>query len=152
MLNIIYFSNVSENTHRFVTRLIKEAAMQNITITADRLPIKGETITTNQDYILISPSYGTEKTGHVPPQIKTFLKNPNNRQYCVGVIGTGNINFGNEFAYAADALAHKLNIPLLHKFELSGFNKDIQQVQRLTQLNRATINQIVENHRKVTTA
>jgi protein involved in ribonucleotide reduction len=152
MLHIIYFSNVSENTHRFINRLTKEAEQNQTPVTTQRLPLKGAQPETTEDYILIAPSYGTDRNGHVPPQVKKFLSNPNNRKHCVGVIGAGNINFGDEYAAAADAISHKLQIPILYKFELSGFHKDTNMVLRLAQLDQHTINQISEKNRKANAA
>lgn len=151
MLHLVYFSNVSENTHRFITRLTHEADQANQPISSTRLPIQGEQPVITEDYILIAPSYGTDKNGHVPPQVKKFLANADSRHHCVGVIGAGNINFGDEFAVSGDVLAHKLQVPLLYKFELSGFHKDTRMLLRLIELDREAIQEISEkNTRKVT--
>lgn len=124
MLDLVYFSNVSNNTHRFVTHL--EWATGDI----HRVPIKGEFEgQISNPYVLICPSYGDEKNGHVPPQVRKFLNQLENRKNCVGVIGSGHINFGDEFAKAGDILATKLRVPLLYKFELAGTQHDIERVR-----------------------
>ena len=101
------------------------------TLNVKRIPIKGETITADKPYILVCPAYGSEKQGHVPPQVKKFLNNETTRNNCVGIIGTGNINFGDEFAAAGTLLSVKLNVPLLHVFELAGFDTDINFIYTL---------------------
>lgn len=133
MLDLIYFSNVSENTHRFANTMqtIIEEAEQKINI--KRIPIKGESITTDKPYILVCPAYGSGKQGHVPPQVKKFLNDETTRNNCVGVIGTGNINFGDEFAAAGTLLSAKLNVPLLHVFELAGWDTDMAYIHTLLQ-------------------
>ena len=148
MLHIAYFSNESENTHRFIKRLLPyaEAADQPISVT--RLNIKGEQPKLHEDYILIVPSYGTERTGHTPPQVKKFLTDETTRNHCVGVIGTGNINFGEEYAVAGDVVSLKLQVPLLYKFELSGFPNDTETVLRLAALDRNLIKNISEKNQK----
>lgn len=148
MLHIAYFSNESENTHRFIQRLTTHAETLSQPISTTRLNIKGDQPIVNEDYILIVPSYGTERTGHTPPQVKKFLNDENTRMHCVGVIGAGNINFGDEYAAAGDVLSLKLQVPLLHKIELSGFPKDTDIVFRLANLDRQTIKNISEKNQK----
>lgn len=123
MLEIIYFSNFTNNTHRFIEKLNWENKTH-------RIPVRGnltETLTTNP-YVLICPSYGEKQHGHVPPQVRKFLTNPDNRKNCVGVIGAGNINFGPEYARSGDVISFKLKIPLLYKFELAGTTEDYEKI------------------------
>lgn len=105
---LVYFSNVSENTHRFVNRMA---------LRAYRIPLKGDLIVT-EPYVLITPTYGNH--GEVPKQTANFLNDLNNRNLLCGVIGSGNQNFGVNFAMAAEIISKKCQIPLLYKFELSG--------------------------------
>lgn len=118
---IVYFSNLTENTHRFVTNLQWDKTL--------RIPIKGEMVDlVEEPFVLICPSYGSLSSGHVPPQVKKFLSVPEHRNFCVGVIGAGNINFGEEYAMAGDVISRKLNIPHLYRFELAGNTKDLEIV------------------------
>jgi protein involved in ribonucleotide reduction len=137
MLNLIYFSNITGNTHRFITRLIDNTD-EPLNIT--RIPIQGRPPVTDEDYILLTPSYGTERNNHVPPQVKNFLVDADTRNHCVGVIGSGSMNFGHEYAAAGHAIAQKLNKPLLHKMELSGFDHDLITVQKLLSYTPQQIN------------
>lgn len=148
MLHVAYFSNESENTHRFIQRLQAYAEEMGQPIAATRLNLRGEQPNVNEDYILIVPSYGTARNAHTPPQVKKFLSDENTRNHCVGVIGTGNMNFGNEYAVAGDVVSLKLNVPLLYKLELSGLPKDTNMVFRLSELDRARIKTISEKTQK----
>ena len=122
MLHIVYFSNVTNNTARFVEKLEWGSST--------RIPIKGNfEEELPHSYVLIVPSYGTMDTGHVPPQVRKFLQKFDNRKNCVGIIGTGNMNFGEEYAMAGDVIAEKLKVPMLYRLELAGTTKDITQVQ-----------------------
>ena len=144
MLNLIYFSNVSENTHRYITRLAEET-LEHINI--QRIPINSNNpsqLDTTNPYILLTPSYGNARNEHVPHQVKKFLTNPVNRQHIVGVIGTGNLNFGAEYAAAATMISRKLNTPVLQKLELSGTHKDIHTTQKLLQLTPHQIQTIAQ--------
>lgn len=155
MINLVYFSNVSENTERFIKFL--KTYMKTVNNTSDelktfRIPVSTNEIDTftipEEDYILIVPSYGTERNGHVPHQVKKFLKSEDNRKTCIGVIGTGNMNFGKEYAVSADVISKKLHVPILHKFELSGMDKDYRTVSKIVHLDKQTINEIAEKHSK----
>jgi protein involved in ribonucleotide reduction len=142
--HIVYFSNLTNNTHRFTEKLQKHLRLHGQEIRTHRIPIKttDQQPQINHNYILICPAYGTQRNNHVPPQVKKFLTNPDNRAYCTGIIGAGNLNFGIEYAAAGHVLANKLLQPLLHTFELAGFDTDIQKVSEIL-TERATALQII---------
>jgi len=143
MVHLVYFSNVSENTHRFMERLVSSGVAEGVPVSAIRLPLKGEQPVIAEDYVLVVPAYGTERNNHIPPQVKKFLADATTRSHCVGVVGTGNINFGEEYAVSGDILSHKLQVPLLWKFELSGFDEDISMMLRICQLTRESIAELL---------
>lgn len=123
MLDIVYYSGVTNNTHRFVEALNWEGNVYRIPILGN----KNFTVTT--PYVLICPAYGEAHHGHVPPQVRKFLKNEEERNLCVGAIGSGNINFGYEFAAAGKMIANKLGVPFLYGFELAGTTTDREKVK-----------------------
>ncbi len=132
MINIVYFSNITGNTAKFVEKL-------NIGTTAKvyRIPLKGELdICLIDPYILITPTYGDpHKKGMIPHQVKKFLNEKDNLGTLSGVIAGGNMNFGKEYGLAGDIISHKFKIPLLYKFELAGTDQDVERVrQGLSQL------------------
>ena len=108
MSNIVYFSSVSENTHRFVEKL---------GLPAIRIPLHGR-IEVDEPYVLVLPTYGGGRVtpdindgGYVPKQVIAFLNNENNRSLIRGVIAAGNNNFGAEFAYAGEVVSRKCGVP-----------------------------------------
>jgi protein involved in ribonucleotide reduction len=124
--NLVYFSSVSENTHRFV---------QKLGVPATRIPLHGR-IEVHQPYVLVLPTYGggratpnIEAGGYVPKQVIAFLKNEHNRALLRGVIAAGNTNFGAEFCYAGEVVARKCGVPYLYRFELMGTDEDVQAVR-----------------------
>ncbi|AGM26032.1 ribonucleotide reduction protein [Spiroplasma syrphidicola EA-1] len=123
---VVYFSSTSNNTHRFVEKL---------KINNSRIPIDLTTpLLVNKDYILIVPTYaagGNDCTGAVPKQVINFLNTKENRQYCCGVISSGNTNFGDTYAIAGPIISNKLKVPLLYQFELLGTKTDVQTVQNI---------------------
>ena len=121
---IVYYSSPSGNTHRFVERLGIANARIPMSM-KESLPVMTE------PYVLISPCYGNDDGSNaVPKQVIRFLNDEQNRSMIQGVIGAGNRNFGDRFAYAADIIAKKCKVPLLYKFELSGTPIDIENVKQ----------------------
>ena len=123
---LVYFSSVSENTHRFVQKLGMEAT---------RIPLRGR-IQVDEPYVLVLPTYGgghatpdINAGGYVPKQVVAFLNDEHNRSLLRGVIAAGNTNFGAEFCYAGDVVSRKCGVPYLYRFELMGTDEDVQAVR-----------------------
>ena len=57
--------------------------------------------------------------------MKAFLRSPANRRSLVGIIGSGNRNFGEYYQAAARELAAASGRPVLFEFELSGTPEDV---------------------------
>ncbi len=125
---ITYFSSTTENTHRFVRKL---------EFPAQRIPLRrrDEFLRVNQPHVLIVPTYGggAGMTGDfsrpVPKQVIQFLNDPHNRGLLRGVIASGNINFGSDFATAGPIIAAKCGVPFLYRFELMGTEEDVRRVR-----------------------
>lgn len=126
---LIYYSSQSGNTHRFVTRLGWPAA---------RIPINQDAPLPTPDapFVLICPTYADGKgRGAVPKQVIRFLNNPAHRARLLGVVGTGNRNFGATYALSGRIIADKCKVPQLYSFELAGTDTDIARLrQGLTKL------------------
>jgi protein involved in ribonucleotide reduction len=124
MSGLVYFSSASGNTHRFLTKLGREAR---------RIPLYTyePTILADEPYVLIVPTYGggTPKTA-VPKQVIKFLNVVENRDLLRGVIGAGNTNFGRAYGLAADVIAAKCGVPVLYRFEVFGTTEDVQNVSQ----------------------
>jgi protein involved in ribonucleotide reduction len=130
MHHIVYFSNVSNNTHRFVEKL---------GVSAQRIPVRWEgeePFMAYGEYVLFLPTYGGGNDEHsVPKQVKSFLNIKTNRDLLRGVVGFGNTNFGDHFCGAAEMISAKTGVPLLYRVEIMGTPYDVEQVnERLKQL------------------
>lgn len=138
MYDLIYFSNVSNNTQRFVEKL---------SIPSRRIPIRWDSETlflANREYVLVVPTYGGgNDSTTIPPQVKKFLNIEANRALLRGVVGTGNTNFGDHYCKAAELISAKTGVPLLYRVEVFGTPDDVEQVtERLEKLwttNTATM-------------
>lgn len=120
---IVFFSSTSENTARFIEKL---------DLPALRLPLKAsdaELIRIEEDFVLVTPTYGTTRKGYVPRQVVAFLNQEQNRVRCKGVIGAGNLNFLDDYCRAADIISAKLQVPVLYRFELAGTPEDVTKTQ-----------------------
>ncbi|MFW0786688.1 class Ib ribonucleoside-diphosphate reductase assembly flavoprotein NrdI [Gordonia sp. CPCC 206044] len=124
---VVYFSSVSENTHRFVEKL----GMRSV-----RIPVLDDPggFTVDEPFVLICPTYGGGKAsgasgGFVPKQVIKFLNNQHNRSLIRGVIAAGNTNFGEEFCFAGDIISRKCAVPYLYRFELMGTADDVDRVR-----------------------
>lgn len=124
---LIYFSSVSNNTHRFVEKLPLDPGE------AARLPLrtKEETLSATEPFVLVLPSYGADGgKGTVPKQVIKFLNVESNRRLLRGVIGAGNTNFYDSYCLAGDIVAAKCGVPHLYRFELMGTDEDVSTVHK----------------------
>jgi protein involved in ribonucleotide reduction len=129
-IDVVYFSNYSGNTKRFVEKLDDNSAI--------RIPIDWDrnSITVDQPYVLFVPTYGGgEGRAAIPRQVRSFLNIKENRKLLQGVVGFGNTNFGEHFCKAADLISAKAGVPLIARVEIFGTQDDVNKVkERLTLL------------------
>ena len=124
-IDIVYFSNYSGNTQRFIERLGSGNFI--------RIPIDWDNtnpIVVPRQYVLCVPTYGggSERSA-IPRQVRHFLNVPQNRDLLRGVVGFGNTNFGEHFCKAAEMISQKTGVPLIAKVEIFGTPEDITKVQ-----------------------
>lgn len=123
MADLVYFSSASENTHRFVSKLERDAL---------RIPLRPADgfLRVEEPYILMVPTYGGgNEGGAVPRQVVKFLNDEHNRSLIRGVIAAGNTNFGSAYCIAGDIVSAKCHVPYLYGFELLGTAEDVQRVR-----------------------
>lgn len=124
-LDIVYYSNRSGNTKRFVEKL----GYENTYRVSELLATK--------EYVLFVPTYGGGNGEYsIPRPVADFLNVKSNRDLLRGIVGFGNTNFGTHYCRAADMIAGKTGVPILAKIELLGTPEDVQLVhERLRKLN-----------------
>ena len=110
-MQIVYYS-FANNTKRFVNKLDTE--LEIVTI---------DDYNRTEQFILITPTYNY---GSIPDSVSHFLEL--NGSKLLGVISSGNKNCGDVFAQAGNKIASLYDVPLLHKFEMSGNEKDVKIV------------------------
>ena len=127
-IDVVYFSNYSGNTKRFVEKLT------NGTNNATRIPVDpgpgGRNLVVHNDYVLFVPTYGggSERSA-IPRQVRGFLNVPENRNKLRGIVGFGNTNFGEHFCKAADLISRKTGVPVIARIEIFGTPEDLEKVR-----------------------
>ena len=127
-INVVYFSNYSGNTKRFVEK-INDGNFNDIRIPID--PRAGDSIPiATAPYILFVPTYGggSERSA-IPRQVRRFLNVPQNRDLLRGVVGFGNTNFGDNFCKAAELISRKTGVPVIARVEIFGTPEDVDKVK-----------------------
>lgn len=123
---LIYFSSVSEYTHRFVQKL--EYDEDDVA----RLPVvtRKPTLLAKEPFVLMLPTYAAGNgQGAVPKQVIKFLNVAENRKLIRGVIASGNKNFYEAYCLAGDIVSAKCQVPVLYKYELMGTTRDVARVR-----------------------
>ncbi len=125
-LDIVYYSNRSGNTKRFVEKLGYENYFH-----VSEIPLA------SKEYVLFVPTYGGGDGDYaIPRAVATFLNVKSNRDLLRGIVGFGNTNFGEHYCKAAYLIAIKTGVPLLAKVELLGTPEDVELVQtKMRELN-----------------
>lgn len=108
-----YFQSLTGQTRRFLKKAGYEADATELTETNFLDEV-------DAPFIVIVPSYDLE----LNELIFDFLTADDNFKHCVGVVGTGNRNFGTDFAWVAQLVAHDFSLPLLFTCEFSGTPAD----------------------------
>ncbi|SUL91293.1 ribonucleotide reductase stimulatory protein [Staphylococcus carnosus] len=113
-MKVVYFS-FTGNVRRFIARSGFENTLE---ITNDNCA----EVRIDEPYILVTSTIGF---GEVPDVVQTFLRH--NGTMIRGVVGSGNRNWGQNFAKASDTISKDYMVPLLMKFEVQGTKKDVEE-------------------------
>jgi protein involved in ribonucleotide reduction len=87
----------------------------------------------NGPWVLLTPSYktGNDRNDTIPEAVRRFLRSPNNRRQLVGVMGSGNRNFGRHYQMAAREISRRSGRPMLFEFELAGTRWDVEECNHI---------------------
>jgi protein involved in ribonucleotide reduction len=120
---VYYYSSTSNLTGRFAQHLA-EATGRAVHNLADASVRRAEA---SGPWVLLTPSYKAGNADEVtlPAGVRSFLRSPSNRRRMLGIIGSGNRNFGVYYQAAARELAVRSGRPVLFEFELAGTPEDV---------------------------
>lgn len=124
-----YYSSASNLTGRFAGALAATSGRPVLNLAES--PVRRSIV--DEPWVLLTPSYkaGNENEVTLPAPVRAFLRSPANRRRLVGIIGSGNRNFGRFYQAAARDLALTSGRPVLYEFELSGTPEDVAACDRL---------------------
>ena len=112
----IYYDSKTGNVERFIKKMQSQRPDWHF------IKINPTMIIKNEGHFLTF----TTIIGEVPETTDKFLENGNNSKLIKSVSSSGNRNWGQFFALAADKIQEKYGIPALMKFELSGTNTELE--------------------------
>lgn len=136
----IVFISLSGNTLSFVKRLSLYLA-ENQGCHVNQINIKDlkhETFPVEEDFVAMLPTYLEGGNGVDSGEVE-ILTNPlgdfiaahDNYKYCMGIIGSGNKNFNNQYCLTAKQYAKRFGFPMLGDFELRGTQDDIERLANI---------------------
>lgn len=122
---IYYYSSASGLVQRFAGHLNRDVR--------DLSDHDVRNSVTDGPWVLLTPSYkaGNGANDTLPKAVLRFLASPQNRRHMVGVIGSGNRNFGEHYQAAARQIAQRSGRPMLFEFELSGTQEDVARCREI---------------------
>ena len=77
-------------------------------------------------YVLLTPTYDQPRGGFTPKQVEAFLEEY--ARLMVGVIGSGNRNFGDYYCQAAVDISKQHGVPIVHRVEIMGTVDDYRTI------------------------
>lgn len=110
---IVTYDSLTGQSKRFATKISHRIEDVN-----KYIPNPGDEI------LLVTRSF---KFGEIPDSTKRFLDKY--AKQVVAVCVSGNKNWGKGYGAAGDKIEQLYGIPLIHKFEASGFDVDVEKVQ-----------------------
>lgn len=138
-LRVIYIS-LSGNTASFVKRLTEHMALwHDVTIKATNVYdlVKNDVAFSveSDPFVIFLPTYleggdgvETGTTEVLTTPLRDYMSYQNNYKQCLGVIGSGNRNFNEQYCLTAKQYSEQFDFPVLDTFELRGTQKDIERI------------------------
>ena len=77
-------------------------------------------------YVIMTPTYDQPRGGFTPKPVQQFLEE--HAHLMVGVVGSGNRNFGDHYCQAAHDISKQFNVPVLWRIEIMGSQEDLTVV------------------------
>lgn len=139
-IDLIYIS-LSGNTDSFVKRLrdylllntkIKEVNLLNVKeLVKNNIPFNE----VSNNFVAFLPTYleggngidnGDKEILTTP--LREYIRHKDNYKKCLGIVGSGNKNFNNQYCLTAKQYSQEFGFPVLYNFELRGLDIDIHKV------------------------
>ena len=144
-IDLIYIS-LSGNTDSFVKRLrdylllntkLKEVNLLNVKdLVKENIPFNEVA----NPFVAFLPTYleggngidnGDKEILTTP--LREYIRYKDNYKKCLGIIGSGNKNFNNQYCLTAKQYSQEFGFPVLYNFELRGLDIDIYNVASIVE-------------------
>ncbi|EOH92268.1 nrdI protein [Enterococcus haemoperoxidus ATCC BAA-382] len=137
-MRILYIS-ISGNTRSFVKRLVTYASDKYDTqIEVKEIHENSVFEDEPMPFFTFVPTYldggnGVDNgdTEILTETMREYLDYHCNYHFCLGVIGSGNKNFNNQYCLTAKQYAEKFDFPFLADYELRGTQEDLERVYKI---------------------
>mgnify|MGYP001003915734 FL=1 len=139
-IDLIYIS-LSGNTDSFVKRLrdylllntkLKEVNLLNVKeLVKNNIPFNE----VSNNFVAFLPTYleggngidnGDKEILTTP--LREYIRYKDNYKRCLGIVGSGNKNFNNQYCLTSKQYSQEFGFPVLYNFELRGLDVDIHKV------------------------
>ncbi|UQS84611.1 class Ib ribonucleoside-diphosphate reductase assembly flavoprotein NrdI [Apilactobacillus apisilvae] len=149
-IRILYIS-IAGNTRNFVNNLIEFSKKVNEDdensplIEATEISDQTDFDHENSNFFAFVPTYLDGGNG-IDNGVKEMMTNAlgeyiaydDNQNYCIGVVGSGNKNFNEQYCLSAKRYAESFDCPFVGDFELRGNDSDVSRIYEL--LKQITLN------------
>lgn len=146
-MNILFIS-IEGNTRSFLNRMVSFAKQQNSfypekpLINLKEISDQTEPVDEQEPFFAFVPTYldGGDGIHSGYTEIMTnslgeYIAHGDNAKKCLGVVGSGNRNFNDQYCLTARQYAKKFDVPFLADYELRGTQQDIEHIyDHLTQV------------------
>ncbi|MGI6155481.1 MAG: class Ib ribonucleoside-diphosphate reductase assembly flavoprotein NrdI [Enterococcus lemanii] len=139
-MNLLYIS-ISGNTRSFAKRIQQHSEIMHqenpdfpiiqLKEIHDNSPFEKE----EAPYFVSLPTYleggnGVDSGDQeiLTQSMREYIEYAENAALCLGVIGSGNKNFGHQYCLTAKQYAAQFDVPVVADFELRGNQKEIEQI------------------------
>lgn len=151
-MNIIYIS-LEGNTRSFLTRMQGYAKQQH-SISEDRplielKEVSDQTLPADETdaFFAFVPTYlnggnGIDSgfTEIMTNALGEYIAYNDNAKQCIGVVGSGNKNFNEQYCLTARKYARDFDVPFLADYELRGTSQDIERIYTILTKRWSEIN------------
>lgn len=141
-MNIIYIS-IEGNTRSFLTRMAAYAKQQhsfnpaNLELNLKEVSDQTEPAEEKEPFFVFVPTYldGGDGVTSGFTEVMTnslgeYVAYDHNADQCIGIVGSGNRNFNEQYCLTARKYAKQFNAPFLADYELRGTSQDIQVIYK----------------------
>ncbi|KRN58461.1 class Ib ribonucleoside-diphosphate reductase assembly flavoprotein NrdI [Limosilactobacillus secaliphilus] len=142
-MNILFIS-IEGNTRSFLKRMSAYARQQHSFNDANPLikckEISDQTVPAaeQEPFFAFVPTYLDGGNGFdsgftelMTNALGEYIAQNDNADKCIGVVGSGNKNFNEQYCLTAKKYAHEFDAPFLADYELRGTDEDIQKIYKI---------------------